>query len=78
MLCSEAFKLWEKSNDPAEQRGRGVAQTSVRSFMTWLTENDDDDSEDNDDDEDEEDSAAAATTTTTTSEGQGQAETNEP
>jgi translation initiation factor 4G len=38
VISEEAFRLWEQSEDPAEQEGKGVALKSVVQFFTWLTE----------------------------------------
>lgn len=38
---------WAKSSDPSEQAGKGVAQSSVVQFFTWLREADEESQEDN-------------------------------
>lgn len=41
IISEDAFYKWEKSTDPAEKAGKGVAQTSVTQFFTWLREAED-------------------------------------
>ena len=36
VISEEAFNKWEKSDDPAEQEGKGVALKQVVQFFTWL------------------------------------------
>ena len=38
VISEDAFIQWEKSEDPAEQNGRGAAKMSVVQFFTWLKE----------------------------------------
>uniref|UniRef100_T1J0U7 W2 domain-containing protein n=1 Tax=Strigamia maritima TaxID=126957 RepID=T1J0U7_STRMM len=38
IISEDAFLLWEMSEDPVEQEGKGVALNSVRSFYVWLKE----------------------------------------
>lgn len=38
IISEDAFNQWEKSNDPGEQEGKGVAMKQVVSFFTWLRE----------------------------------------
>ncbi|XP_070561587.1 eukaryotic translation initiation factor 4 gamma 3-like isoform X5 [Ptychodera flava] len=45
VISEEAFYAWEKSDDPNEQLGKGVALKSVTAFFTWLREADDDSAE---------------------------------
>ncbi|XP_019761399.2 eukaryotic translation initiation factor 4 gamma 3 isoform X1 [Dendroctonus ponderosae] len=42
-FCQESFIAWEKSTDPAEQEGKGVALKQLTSFFTRLKENEEDD-----------------------------------
>ncbi|XP_070560292.1 eukaryotic translation initiation factor 4 gamma 3-like [Ptychodera flava] len=45
VISEEAFYAWEKSDDPNEKLGKGVALKSVTAFFTWLREADDDSAE---------------------------------
>jgi len=36
VVSEEAFLSWEKSDDPAELEGKGVALKSCNQFFTWL------------------------------------------
>ena len=36
IISEEAFYAWDKSTDPAEIAGKGVATNSVKQFFTWL------------------------------------------
>ena len=36
VISEEAFYAWDKSTDPAEMAGKGVAVNSVKQFFTWL------------------------------------------
>ncbi|XP_060075672.1 eukaryotic translation initiation factor 4 gamma 3-like isoform X2 [Ylistrum balloti] len=38
IISEDAFNQWEKSEDPAEQEGKGVAMRQVVQFFTWLRE----------------------------------------
>ncbi|XP_013777285.1 eukaryotic translation initiation factor 4 gamma 3-like [Limulus polyphemus] len=38
LISDDAFTQWQKSDDPAEKEGKGVALKSVTSFFTWLEE----------------------------------------
>ncbi|XP_076320360.1 eukaryotic translation initiation factor 4 gamma 3-like [Tachypleus tridentatus] len=38
LISDDAFTQWQKSDDPAEKEGKGVALKSVMSFFTWLEE----------------------------------------
>jgi len=40
VISEESCKQWEKSNDPAEQKGKGVCSMQLTQFFTWLSEND--------------------------------------
>lgn len=42
VISEEAFIKWEKSDDPAEQEGKGVALKQVVQFFTWLQNCNDD------------------------------------
>lgn len=37
-ISEDAFLEWECDTDPKEQLGKGICITSVRSFLTWLKE----------------------------------------
>ncbi|KAK3105045.1 hypothetical protein FSP39_015996 [Pinctada imbricata] len=41
IISEDAFNQWEKSTDPAEQEGKGVAMKQVVQFFTWLREAED-------------------------------------
>ena len=41
VISEEAFLAWEKSDDPAEAEGKGVAITSTAKFLHWLITEDD-------------------------------------
>lgn len=49
VILEEAYFNWEKSEDSAEQEGKGVALKLVMAFLNWLHEAEDDDDEDDDD-----------------------------
>lgn len=36
VISEESFYNWEKSEDPTESEGKGVALNSARSFFMWL------------------------------------------
>ncbi|CAK6962233.1 eukaryotic translation initiation factor 4 gamma 3-like [Scomber scombrus] len=38
IILEDTFFKWERSKDPAEQRGKGIALKSVSAFFTWLRE----------------------------------------
>ncbi|XP_069119256.1 LOW QUALITY PROTEIN: eukaryotic translation initiation factor 4 gamma 3-like [Argopecten irradians] len=38
IISEDAFNQWEKSEEPAEQEGKGVAMRQVVQFFTWLRE----------------------------------------
>ncbi|XP_076365221.1 eukaryotic translation initiation factor 4 gamma 3-like isoform X2 [Tachypleus tridentatus] len=40
LISDDAFTQWQKSDDPAEKEGKGVALKSLTSFFTWLEEAD--------------------------------------
>ncbi|KAL3861762.1 hypothetical protein ACJMK2_007784 [Sinanodonta woodiana] len=42
IISEDAFIQWEKSEDPQEQEGKGVAMKQVVQFFTWLKEAEDD------------------------------------
>ena len=46
VILEEAYFNWEKSEDSAEQEGKGVALKQVVAFLNWLHEAEDDDDED--------------------------------
>lgn len=48
VISEEAFLAWEKSDDPAEAEGKGVAITSTAKFLHWLITEDGDDAADDD------------------------------
>ena len=48
VISEEAFLAWEKSDDPAEAEGKGVAITSTAKFLHWLITEDGDDNGDDD------------------------------
>lgn len=41
IISEDAFHQWEKSNDPNEQEGKGVAMKQVEQFFFWLREAED-------------------------------------
>lgn len=41
IISEDAFNHWEKSTDPNEQEGKGVAMRQVVQFFTWLREAED-------------------------------------
>ncbi|KAH6934714.1 hypothetical protein HPB50_027425 [Hyalomma asiaticum] len=47
LISEDAFHRWSKSDDLAEQEGKGVAMKSTTSFFTWLAETDADSNEEN-------------------------------
>lgn len=50
VILEEAYFNWEKSEDSAEQEGKGVALKLVMAFLNWLHEAEDDDDDEDDDD----------------------------
>ncbi|XP_056018647.1 eukaryotic translation initiation factor 4 gamma 3-like isoform X6 [Ostrea edulis] len=42
IISEDGFNQWEKSKDPNEQEGKGVAMKQVVQFFTWLREADED------------------------------------
>lgn len=42
IISEDGFNQWEKSKDPNEQEGKGVAMKQVVQFFTWLREAEDD------------------------------------
>lgn len=38
IISEDGFNQWEKSKDPNEQEGKGVAMKQVVQFFTWLRE----------------------------------------
>jgi len=38
LISEDACFAWEKSEDPAENEGKGVAIKSTTKFFTWLRE----------------------------------------
>ena len=38
VISYEGFEQWEKSKNPAEREGKGVAFKSTKKFFTWLRE----------------------------------------
>ncbi|KAL3861763.1 hypothetical protein ACJMK2_007785 [Sinanodonta woodiana] len=42
IISEDVFIQWEKSEDPQEQEGKGVAMKQVVQFFTWLKEAEDD------------------------------------
>ncbi|KAK3602167.1 hypothetical protein CHS0354_013234 [Potamilus streckersoni] len=42
IISDDAFIQWEKSEDPQEQEGKGMAMKQVVEFFTWLKEAEDD------------------------------------
>jgi len=41
VISEDAFNQWQRSDDSAEQEGKGVAMSSVVHFFTWLGEAED-------------------------------------
>lgn len=40
VISEDGFEAWLRSNDPAEEVGKGVASKSTTHFFTWMREND--------------------------------------
>ena len=45
IISEEGFNNWEKSKDPNEQEGKGVAMKQVVPFFTWLRQDDEEGSD---------------------------------
>ncbi len=45
IVSEEAFYEWERSNDPAEMEGKGVAINETKGFFKWLKDASEEDDE---------------------------------
>ena len=49
VISEEGFEAWLKSEDPAENVGKGVATKSTNTFFTWMKENENEDEDEEED-----------------------------